>query len=205
MKIQIFPILAFSPTDKDFTGNFYNGTAFLIDEQGHFYTAGHNFHKRERGQETERLNCFALINGELIPTKELFLEYQRDSDDLMMDFAYGKILGFNTSPNVITIDCNEPIALGYTGRELSFEKIATTKWNEKEFHLYKVPISIGTNSKELLPGIPISFANVLFYTTEIKVSLEGLSGCPILHNDNLLGVLVSHCFITKEYIDKKIM
>lgn len=72
MKIRIFPILAFSRTDEDFTGKFLNGTGFLINDQGHFYTAGHNFFKRERGSEAERLNCFALINGELIPTRVLF-------------------------------------------------------------------------------------------------------------------------------------
>jgi hypothetical protein len=203
MKIRIFPILAFSRTDEDFTGKFLNGTGFLINDQGHFYTAGHNFFKRERGSEAERLNCFALINGELIPTRVLFLEYDRDSDRLKIDFACGEIVDFNSLPNEITIDCNEPIALGYKVGKLNFEKIATTKWNEKEFHLYKVPISIGTDTKEIAPRIHLTFSNVLFYTTEPEELLDGLSGCPILHNDNILGVLVSDCFITKEYIDKK--
>ena len=205
MKIRVVPTIAFCLSDNDFSGRWFNGTAFLVDDIGHFYTAGHNFRKKERGNgdaEPEKLKCFALIDGELFPTEELFVEYDFYSEALKKDFAYGKIKKKKKIPSIKIIDSNESIALGYSIRELDFEQIETVKWEEKEFFLYKVPISIGNNSMKISPNINISFENVRFYTTESGISLEGLSGGPILQNDEILGVLVSNCFLMKEYIEK---
>lgn len=205
MNIQTFPILAFALSDSNFSGHWLNGTAFLVDDIGHFYTAGHNFRLKKRGEEEpEKLKCFALIAGVLFPTEELFVEYDFNSDGLKKDFAYGKIIDYVKLPSIEIIDNKESIALGYSVRKLDFEQIETVKWAEKEFFLYKVPISIGTNSMKISPNIEISFNNVQFYTTESGVSLDGLSGGPILQNDEVLGVLVSHCFIKKEYIEKQL-
>lgn len=200
MNIQIFPIIALNPLDKSFEDN---GTAFLVDDRGHFYTAGHNFYKKERGKDSEKLECFALIDGALFPVEEIFIEYDRDSEGIKKDFVYGEIKNFKNSPSVKTIDSTNPVALGYKTQELDFEQIETTEWNEKKFHLYKVPITIGTNTMTI-KNIPFSFDNVLYYTTESEVALNGLSGGPILFNDEILGVLVSNHFITKAYIDKQL-
>lgn len=202
MNIKLFPILAFSFTDEELKGTYYNGTAFLMGNTGHFYTAGHNFYKKERGRAPEKLKCFALINGELFNIQEIHLEYDSDSGGFKKDFAFGQIANFKNIPDSKNIACDTPIALGYSSRELDFEKIETVNWNEIEFKLYKVPISIGTNSMAINTNFIESFENILFYTMQSSISLEGLSGGPILYADEILGVLVSKYFITKEYIDK---
>lgn len=201
MNIRTFPILAFNLSDSNFTGEWYNGTAFLIDDSGHFYTAGHNFFKKERGKEAEKLKCFALINGELFPTEEIFIEYDSDSEIIKKDFACGRIINIKELPIAKTINSDNAVALGYSVRNLDYEIVETVEWNKKEFYLYKVPVSIGTNSMTIAANINISFKNVLFYTTELDISLEGLSGGPILLTDEIIGVLVSHCFITMQYIN----
>lgn len=203
MDIRTFPIIAFSLSDNTFAGPWYNGTAFLVDDIGHFYTAGHNFFLRKRGEEKpEKLKCVALINGDFFPIQEIFIEYDFDCEGTKKDFAHGKIINFKNLPDTKTIEFDKPIALGYSIRKLDFEIIETVKWDEKEFYLYKVPIAIGKNSKTMGVYVNISFDNVLFYTTESGVTLEGFSGGPILFNDKILGVLVSDCFIIREYIDK---
>lgn len=202
MNIKLFPILAFSSTDKDFEVINSNGTAFLIDDIGHFYTAGHNFYKKERGKNPEKLTCFALINEKLFPTQEIYIDYDQESEVIKKDFAFGKITNFTNIPDTKTIDCNTPITLGYSKKDLDFEKIETVKWNEKEFKLYKVPISIGTNSIIINKNFIAEFENVLFYKTQPSISLEGLSGGPVLYDNEIQGVLISTCFIIKAYIDK---
>ena len=201
MDIQTFPILAFNPSDTNFNDLSKNGTGFIVDNSGLFYTAGHNFYKKERGRDPEKLKCYALINNALQPIQEIHLEYEPNADDTNKDFAYGKVLNFNNLAYTKTIQCNQPTALGYTCRVLNFDKIESASWKNKLFHLYKVPISIGTNSKSISNGYDITFDNSLFYTVDSGITLEGLSGGPILHNDEILGVLVSDCFVTKEYID----
>ncbi|GEM65963.1 hypothetical protein SF1_39450 [Sphingobacterium faecium NBRC 15299] len=68
--------------------------------------------------------------------------------------------------------------------------------------MYAIPITIGTNSTEVVPNVFSEFDNVLFYTTELNFYLNGFSGGQIIHNDKILGVLVSNFFITEEYIEK---
>lgn len=46
--MMIFPILGFEITDTKCSGDFINGTGFFIDKEGNFFTAGHNFLKKDR-------------------------------------------------------------------------------------------------------------------------------------------------------------
>lgn len=199
MEISIFPILSTNPVNQ----KTYNGTGFLIDGDGHFCTAGHNFFKIERGSGIiQKLDSSALINKQLLALEIIHCEYDPDNDIIKKDFAFGKIESLPSNPNSIKINSDNPVAVGYTTKNLEFQKLNTLEWEGIEYFLYAVPISIGTKSTELIQNIILTIDNVLFYTTGLNFDLNGFSGGPIIHNDKILGVLVSNCFITEEYIEK---
>ncbi len=198
MDVQIFPTYAISQVDSN---RFITGTAFLKD--GIVYTAGHNFYVTERGYEPEKVKCNALINGKLyLIMDSIFTEYDPNSEDTKRDIALGKIDVSDQQIDTRHISCNESCVLGYSRQELPFTIIDTISWNDMQFHLYCVPITVGTNSFQIPNShIQISFNNVLFYSTKHAECLHGLSGGPVFGDGTLLGVLISHCFITNNYIN----
>lgn len=202
MNIKLFPVIAYDASDFKLSGKFFNGTAFLIDDSKIFYTAGHNYYDNSRGHEPKRIDCYALINGELISTEKVFIEYNQDNDKIKKDIAFGKIKDFKSEPFTIPVESNQPIALGYSRNRLDFEILNTVTWKGITFNLYKIPISVGTNSIKSIQNsiIDISFSNVLFFNAA-SIDLKGLSGGPIINKDELQGILVSNCFIIKDYID----
>ncbi len=203
MKKIVFPVLGFEPSEKTTDGNFANGTGFLINDKGFLFTAGHNFYKKER--ETGNLNeliCFAYINNQLIEIEKLYIEYDEDDEVEKKDFAIGKL---KTVPNELvqntSIDCNDFIAIGYSIRDLPFEAIEQVKFKNTKFNLYKVPIVPTGNVLRYL-SFEKSYENVLFFDYSPKADLFGLSGCPVIKNNELSGMLVSNCIITNEYLEK---
>lgn len=202
MKRVIFPILGFDPSDKRCDGEFDSGTGFLINNEGYFFTAGHNFYRKERGSdELIELTCFAYIDNQLIEIERLYIEYVKDFEGRKKDFAYGKlkIPSYKINPNVI-IDSEDCLMIGYSIRDLPFEIIETVQFKDTNFNLYKVPITPTSNIFEY-HSIKIFYDNVLFFDCTKNMDFFGLSGCPVIKKNILCGVLVSNCFITMDYLE----
>lgn len=202
MKIRVFPIISFKDKEKKFDDYWISGTAFLINEDGGFFTAGHNFFMKERGKDQQKLYVFALISNELIPVEEIRLEYDRNSDLILKDFAFGKITDNKLLPELLHFEDKDPFALGYKKEVLDCEILHVKETNGIKFYLYKLPIIVGTNTLQIGKSlVSIKYENVLYYKTNIPGDISGFSGGPVVHKNEILGVLVSHCFITSQYIE----
>jgi hypothetical protein len=200
----IFPILGFAVTDTKCSGNFYNGTGFFVDTEGHFFTAGHNFYKpKERGADTlERLTCYALLKGKLLKIEDPYVEYDPDQEEVKCDFAYGKIDISFESLEVISLEVSsECRLLGYSRRNLPYEVKHSVRFKETEFYLYQVPIQKKDNILKVSEYVRYHYNNVIFYDADFD-SLYGLSGCPVIENNQYIGILITRCFITREYAEK---
>jgi len=204
MKRFIFPILGFDILDVSCKNIISSGTGFLINNDGHFFSAGHNFYKSKKRGEVEQveLSCFALIKNQLIQIEKLYLEYDNDSTLSKKDFFVGKFKApFCEQEDNIKMESDEFFMTGYSIRDLPYETIESIQFNNITFKLYKVPI-ISTSNILNYGGINFSYENVLYYNCEVIVDFYGLSGCPIFKSNKLYGLLISTFFITIDYLKK---
>ena len=202
MKETIFPILGFLKTDKSCDNLIRLGSGFFINNSGNFISVAHNFNKyknKETNEEYE-LNCFAYIDNELLEIEILYYEYNRDENgcQIYKDLAIGHIA---IKSNILKLQndklSNIDTLIGYSIRKLNYPIFCEVHFKENLFYLYEIPISTTGNCLYINKIKIASFPNVLFFKeTE---DLFGLSGCPVLNNDKIVGVLSSKCFIKREY------
>jgi hypothetical protein len=198
----IFPILGFLKTDKSCENPLRLGSGFFINNLGNFISVAHNFNKYKNKETNEdcELNCFAFIENELLELKILYTEYNRNEDDceIYKDLVIGQVAIKSDiiKPHIVKTS-NTDILVGFSMRTLNYPIIYEVRYKENLFKLYEIPIST-TGNCLYINGIKIaSFQNILFFSeTE---DFFGLSGCPVINEDKIIGVLSSRCFIKSEY------
>lgn len=206
-----FPITAGEDTVSKFciaiydsTNNVAIGSGILLNSDGMFISAGHNFKKQNSKFK-------AYINGEIYDISLLYYEY--DSEELL-DFAVGKLLNFNTqdyiNENFPTLrDCSN-LGIGSKINVAGFKSFKVRHAEVLEEINPMDGIYLFKQRKEFSIVEPDKSQNIIseqlngrgiFYMPTAKANYyKGFSGGPAYIDDKIYGIVLSHYFLTSEYI-----
>lgn len=188
----------------DATNNVYIGSGVLLNSEGLFMSAGHNFKK-------SNVQFGAYFDGKCYDVSLSFHEYDREE---LLDFAVGKLLNFDSHdyladnfPKLRTCsDLKVGSAIKIAGFKSSIviqaEVISELNPTDK--------IRIFKQRKEFSLIYPDRFQQILseqlegrgaFYMrTQDAECHTGFSGGPAYFENVIYGIVVSHYFLKSDYI-----
>lgn len=195
----------FSPLDKavanqciaiyDVVTNVYIGSGILINNQGLFVSAAHNFNNVGHA-------CGAFFNGEPYEIRTLFIEYDQD---LIKDLFIGELVNYNQYDFPI-------VSLASSDRMAQEKELKVCGYKSKDITAYPINKGIKISDKlyvnQYCPGVHIIAPEIrqkidgrILMGVDIDVTkYKGLSGGPIYGEYGIYGILKGNLYLTTEYI-----
>ena len=199
-----FPIISIGFSKSDIPDVNPVGSAFLIDSMGTFVTVGHNFNRTSVAK-------FGAPNFTDFREIELFhIEYDRD---LGIDLAIGKLCGYKSNAHMPKLCSAKNLEIGTKLWLCGYKSFLVDGADEISVHKYgngltlhkqciqKEVIEIPKNDFALIQRMKECNGSALpFESNSEGDKLKGYSGGPVYIGPNIYGVIVSHYFITSDYI-----
>jgi hypothetical protein len=180
------------------------GSGVLLDSQGMFISAGHNFKNSE-------VNVKAYFGGKCYDVKLSYYKYDRDR---LLDFAVGFLSKFDThyySNDVFPSlgSCSdlhpgsEVNAVGYKSSILNQAELIESINPAKDLRLYKQRKTfdiVNPDESQKIIFEELNGQGMFYMELQQAHAYVGFSGGPI-YNDNIIyGIIISDYFLKSDYI-----
>lgn len=179
------------------------GSGIIIDSNGHFITAAHNFKK-------EKCMIKAFFDGQVYEIETLYIEYERGARDLFI----GKLVQFNSDKyqgcsfpkldDIVQLKVDDELCVaGYKGVKLRGTDNLGVINPIGNLHLTKQRFNSNVTKPDAVQKMlqndlecPITF----FLEREGAEKYKGFSGGPVYSDGKILGIVISHYFLNADYI-----
>lgn len=180
------------------------GSGILLNSDGLFISAGHNFKNPD-------IKIKAYFDGESYEIELSHIEYDRDS---LLDFAVGKLQDFDSQKygdaefpilgNCSSINVGSRVNIaGYKSIIVRQADILEDMSMFEDCHLYKqrkefTIVNPDTSQKILAEQLN---GRGIFYMQRGEADThKGYSGGPVYYGDRIYGIVISHYFLKSDYI-----